>query len=280
MRPLALALLLAGLGCTPDFAAPSDVRDLRVLAIQAEPPEAQFDADAGTVQPVAVHVLAVDPASDAGVQSMHLVVCGPTDSRRCDEGPSFDAGTVPLDFTLPPFDPRLVLDGGTDKLGDYGGIRVQLALTVGDGGSAVHASKIVVYSPVTAPCAPNRNPLLKDVQLTIEGADAGVLRPDVPLQIGTEYGMRPELMPGAQEQYCTLDLQGRLVTLEEQAHYAFFTLDGGEFDRDTADEPLDGGAPPDGLARFTPHADGGTIWIVVRDGRGGESWLESAWTAK
>jgi hypothetical protein len=281
MRALVvLAILSSSLACTPDFAAASDVTDLRVLAVQAEPPEAQFDPDAGTAQPVSVRVLAVDPTSDAGVQSMHLDVCGPTDSHRCDQGPSFDAGTVPLAFTLPSFDPRLVL--GNDKLGDYGGIHVQLSFSLDDGSprGPVHASKIVVYSPVTAPCPPNHNPLLQDVRLTIAGADAGLLDPAAPLQIGTEYGMRPELQDGGQEVYCTVDLQGRLVTLTEQAQYSFFTLPGGEFDRDTADEPLDGGAPPDGLARFTPHADAGTIWIVVRDGRGGESWMDWSWTAR
>jgi hypothetical protein len=284
MRALALFALLAGAACTPDFAAASDVTDLRVLAIQAEPPEALFDADAGTVDPVTVRVLAVDPSSDAGVQSALLEVCGPTDSRRCDKGPSFDAGTVPLTFTLPTFDPRELL--GNDKLGDYGGIRVQLSFTVADGspGGPVHASKTLIYTPADASCdadaGPNKNPGLAGVRLTILGEDAGVLAPDTPLLIGTEYGMRPVLAQGAEEDYCTLDLRGQIVHLKEQAHYAFFTAPGGEFDLDTADEPLDGGAPPDGLARFTPHADAGTIWIVVRDGRGGESWIESPWTAQ
>jgi len=281
MRALLLALLAAG-GCTPDFAAASDVKDLRVLAVQAEPPEALFDADAGTADSVSVRVLAVDPFADAGVQSLHLEICGPTDSRRCDEGPKLDLGTVPLAFTLPAADPRAVLDGGTDELGGFGGIRVQLSLSFDAG---VHASKTVIYSPagapwVTGPCPRNHNPQLERVRLTIAGADAGLLDADASLAIGTEYGVRPELADGGEEDFCALDLRGRLVQLKEQAQYAFFTGPGGEFDGDTADEPLDGGAPPDGLVRFTPHADGGTIWIVVRDGRGGESWREIGWTAR
>ena len=281
MRALAALLLVAAASCTPDFAAQSDVTDLRVLAIQAEPPLASFDLDAGTVDAVSVRVLAVDPRHDAGPQSALLQICGPTDSRRCDEGPSFDVGPVPLAFTLPAFDPRLLL--GNDKLADYGGIRVQLSLAVGDGGPAeqVHASKTVIYSPAGAPCSTNHNPQLGAVRLTRLGEDAGVLAPDMPLEIGTKYGLRPQLLDGGggEEDYCTLDLRKNRVDLTEQAQYAFFTGPGGEFDVDTADEPLDGGAPPDGLARFTPHADAGTIWIVVRDGRGGESWIESTWTA-
>ncbi len=43
---------------------------------------------AGAAEPVAVRVLAVDPSRDAGPQSLQLQICGPTDSRRCDQGPS------------------------------------------------------------------------------------------------------------------------------------------------------------------------------------------------
>ncbi|HEY6909462.1 MAG TPA: hypothetical protein VI356_08845 [Myxococcales bacterium] len=276
MRAAALLLLLAA--CTPDFAAPSDVTDLRVLAVQAEPPEARFDPDSGVAGPVAVRVLAVDPSRDAGPESLQLQICGPTDSRRCDQGPVIDAGTLPLSFTLPPIQATALL--GNDKLGGFDGIRVQLSFSLDDGSGPVHGDKVVIYSPITAPCPANRNPAMSGVQLTIAGADAGVLSPGTTLLRETEYGVRPELSHDAQEDYCTVDLRGNLVHLREQAHYAFFTGPGGEFDRDTADEPLDGGAPPDGLSRFIPHADAGTVWIVVRDGRGGESWLTLPWTAK
>lgn len=276
MRAAALLLLLAA--CTPDFAAPSDVKDLRVLAVQATPPEARYDADSGAAEPVAVRVLAVDPSRDAGPQSLQLQICGPTDSRRCDQGPVIDGGTVPLEFSLPSIRaPELVAN---DKLGGFDGIRVQLSFSLDDGSGPVNGDKVVVYSPTTAPCPANRNPAMTDVQLTIAGADAGVLVPGGMLARETEYGVRPEIAQDAQEDYCTVDLRGNLVHLREQAHYAFFTAPGGEFDLDTADEPLDGGAPPDGLSRFIPHADAGTIWIVVRDGRGGESWLTLPWTAK
>lgn len=278
MRAAVLLLLLAA--CTPDFAAPSDVADLRVLAVQAEPPEARFDPDSGVAGPVAVRVLAVDPSRDAGPDSLQLQICGPTDSRRCDEGPVIDAGTVPLDFMLPSI--RATGLVANDKLGGFDGIRVQLSFSVDDGspGGPVHGDKVVIYSPVTAPCPANRNPAMTGVRLTVAGADAGVLAPGTTLARETEYGLRPELSQDAQEEYCTVDLRGNLIQLREQAHYAFFTGPGGEFDRDTADEPLDGGAPPDGLSRFIPHADAGIVWIVVRDGRGGESWLTLPWTAK
>ncbi len=283
----AFALLLLAAACTPDFAAPSDVTDLRVLAVEADPPEPLFDPDAGTAPPVAVRVLAVDPSRDAGPDSMRLVICGQADAGVCDTGPVADAGTVPLAFTLPPVDAAAFVTA--DKLAGYGGIRVTLSFSVDDGSphGPVSGEKVLIYSPANASwiaspgCGPNQNPRIDHVQLTIDGGGQGLLEPGTSLTPGIDYGLRPVLDPDAgQQDYCALDLQGSLVHLTEQARYSFFTTPGGSFDRDTADEPLDGGAPPDGLTRFTPSTDGGTIWIVVRDGRGGESWKTLPWTAK
>lgn len=275
----AFALLLLAAACTPDFDAPSDVKDLRVLAVQAEPPEVRFDPDGGPTPPLTVRVLAVDPSADAGPQAMHLELCGPTDSRRCDEGPVHDAGTVPLAFTVPPISDFADFLA-SDDLAGFGGIRVQLSfsLPAADGGE-VHGDKVVIYNRTDAPCPPNHNPAIGEVRLTIAGVDAGALAPGGALSTGTEYGVRP-VLDGGEEELCALDLRGNLVRQPEQAHWAFFSDPGGSFDGDTADEPLDGGAPPDGLTRFTPHGDGGTIWVVVRDGRGGESWVTLPWIAR
>ena len=76
----ALPLLLA-IGCTPSFEAASEIRDLRVLAVQAEPPEAQYDA--ASVDPVHLRILAVDPPRKNNFALMKWDICAPTDSRRC-----------------------------------------------------------------------------------------------------------------------------------------------------------------------------------------------------
>ena len=77
-----------------------------------------------------------------------------------------------------------------------------------------------------------------------------------------------------------VNIRGNPVHLREQPRYSFFTTQGAELDRDDADEPLDGVAPPDGLVRIKALGAGpGTLWIVVRDGRGGESWITLDWTA-
>ncbi len=277
-----------GAGCTPNFASASDVTDLRVLAVQAEPPEAQFDAQ-GNVQDVHLRILAVDPAH-GGFSSMTASLCAPTDSRRCETGPRFDLpratrdqGTeFQADVPGALMAPVIAFAQSSDKLKGLNGIRIMFALSVADGdpNSPVAADKILVYSK--AGTAPNHNPGMTGFALTIDGASAGSAAPGQTLQlrVGISYGVRPLLADGAREQYDTTDLRGNRVHLREGAAYAFFTTPGAEFDRDTADEPVDGVAPPDGLTRLRAlRAASGTLWVVVRDGRGGESWLAIPWTA-
>jgi hypothetical protein len=79
----------------------------------------------------------------------------------------------------------------------------------------------------------------------------------------------------------TTDYRGNQVSITEQPRYSFYVTPGAEIGVDSADEPLDGVAPPDGLSRITARVAGakGTLWIVVRDGRGGESWASWCWQA-
>ena len=285
MRALLSALLLAS-ACTPSFASPSDVSDLRILAVEADPPEAQFDAQ-GNVPDVRLRVLAVDPYRD-GFASMTSALCAPTDSRRCDAGPRFDlgrevrSGGTEFSTTVPGalMAPLLQYAESSDALKGLGGIRVMFAMSVADGdpNGPVAGDKIILYSPVGTP--PNHNPLLTGLAVTQDGIAAGTADPAHPLQLklGVKYGLRPLLADGAREQYDTTDLKGNTVHLTEDPQYAFFVTPGAEVDRDTAYEPQDGVAPSDGLTRIDAFRGGsGTLWVVVRDGRGGESWLAVAW---
>jgi len=276
MRAAAILAAACLLACTPDFEASSEVRDLRVLATQAEPPEAQFDAT--TVDPVDIRVLAVDPRTAAPI-TLHAAICAPTDSHRCDEGPPVnDLGTRPLSTTLDIRDipPEFVLLAqADDDLKGLGGVRVQYSFSVdhGDARDAVYGSKVLLYSPRGG--TPNHNPAIAKLQLSREGVASGEVAAGGKLQIpaNVEIGLRPVLVDGSRESYVTTDLRGNTVTLQEQPRYSFFVAPGAEVDRDTADEPLDGVAPPDGLSRITLRSVPGTLWIVVRDGRGGESWV-------
>lgn len=293
----ALSLLLLCFACTPSFQSASEVVDLRVLAIRADPPEAQVDLDAGTVDEVTVRVLLADPTA-TGDATMTGQLCAPTDTLSC-------AGTyaVPLppvthpvgeafsySISVPADTLRTAL--ASDKLSGLGGLRVQLQLKVDDGDPArdVSAEKILLFSRKDH--VPNHVPLLDGVAVTQDTLAVRTLQPGetLPLLVGAVYGLRPlphtcppsgaNTCNPAVESYDTQDLSGRTVHLTEQLSYSFFTTPGAELDRDTASEPRDGVAPPDGLSRIDATAAGkGTLWIVVRDGRGGESWITLPWTS-
>jgi hypothetical protein len=291
----ALSLLLLTLACTPSFQSASDVVDLRVLAIRADPPEAQVDLDAGTVDDVTVQVLIADPTATFDA-TMKGQLCSPTDTLSC-------AGTFAVQ--LPPvthpvgeaFSYSISVPADTlraalanDKLAGLGGLRVQLQLNVDDGNPAkdVSAEKVLLFS------RKDHVPLLDGVMVSVDAvAQPAPLQPGQTLQLsrGHIYGLRPlphvcgpsganTCTPGI-ESYDTVDLAGKTVHLTEQLSYSFFTTKGAELDRDTADEPpLGRTAPPEGLARIDSlMAGSGTLWIVVRDGRGGESWITVPWTS-
>ncbi|MCA1827761.1 MAG: hypothetical protein LC689_12610 [Myxococcales bacterium] len=265
------------------------MNDLRILAVQAEPPEAQYDDT--SADPVHLRILAVDPPNEGAFALMKWDICAPTDSRRCLDGPIIPqaAGSqtrhggheFSADIVIPSGLVSLLV--GNDKLGGYlGTFFAQFSFSVDDGDphSPIYADKSLVYSRRGSP--PNHNPLLTGLALTINGAPDRTLSPGeiLTLKIGVEYGIRPLLAADARETYDTTDLTGKPVHLTEQPGYSFFTTPGAEFDRDTADEPFDGVAPPDGLTRIDAfRAGSGTMWVVVRDGRGGESWIEVPWTS-
>jgi len=278
MRPLLLAAFAASAACTPSFEGPEIVRDLRVLAVQAEPPEATIDLSTGKAAPVQVRVLAVDPAPREAMTASGSL-CFPTDSRRCDEVQNVSIGAAQMvadegpSWTLQV--PPAIIQAAVQE---DGGVRVQLSVNVADGDphGPVFADKVLLFSPPGG--SVNHNPSIASLELTNDGAPAGTVlgggRPSLP--VGVPIGILPHLAEGegGAETYTTTDLQGNAVTLTESPRYSFFALAGADLDTAIADEPLPGTRPPKGLVRLTPlQAGPGTLWIVVRDGRGGIGWL-------
>lgn len=293
----ALVLLAACLACTPNFQSQSEVSDLRVLAIRADPPEAQATIDGGVVtdvDDVRITLLVADPARPQNLATVTSALCAPTTNRRCDPGFPLPKLVQPMDSTfgytirVPPAAVQGALS--SDKLAGFGGIRLQLQIAIDDGdpAGAQAAEKTLVYSRKDH--VPNHVPLLDGLALTRDTAPDGTLLPGDVLHLkrGVARGLRPiphacppsgagTCVP-AIEGYDTVDLQGKAIHLTEQLRYSFFLTAGAEVSRENADEPLGGVAPPDGLTQITGLAAGpGRLWVVVRDGRGGESWLEYAY---
>ena len=170
-----------------------------------------------------------------------------------------------------------------DDLNGFGGIRVQYSFSIenGDPGGPVYGSKLLLVSPRGG--TPNRNPAVTGLRLTRDGQPYGNSDPSagdtMELPSEVEIGLLPLIPTTICEEYVTTDFRGNPVSLTEQPRYSFFVTRGAEIGVDTADEPLDGVPPPDGLSRITAHSGEGTLWIVVRDGRGGESWARFQWKA-
>ncbi len=298
---LAACCLSAAAACTPDFQSASQVTDLRVLAIRQEAidPDQGFadtfaDLDTHTVQKVQVTALIVDPHA-SGPLVAHGRVCSPTDTGRCDGLPPFepdqpfpspDSPMVqqPV-YTLQVPEDTIAQALQSDDLKGFGGIRVQFSLQVDDGDphDPVMASKILLYTKVPDSMR-NHNPELVSLRITLDGADYPPVGPGGTFSVtpGVEYGLRPVLGTGGAgiEEYDTVDLSGNTIHLREEPRYSFFATTGVDLDRDGADEPLPGQPEPvNGLARFTASAGCGSIWVVVRDGRGGIGWIGARCTA-
>jgi hypothetical protein len=301
-RPLCLAncCLALAAACTPDFQSPSQVRDLRVLAIQQQALEsdgssrfadATIDLAAHTAQDVRIRALVVD-ADPQKTLAAHGRVCSPTDSGRCDDVPAFDLGSPDAGVAPEPSveqqpeygrlsipEEVVALAQQDDRLKGFGGIRVQFSLQAADGDphDPVMASKMLLYT--TAPeSMRNQNPDVVGLEIRRDGTPVTTVGKGGTISIlpGVEYGLRPVLGTGSSgiEEYDAVDLSGNTIHLRETPRYSFFSTAPIEFDRDDADEPLPGQPQPtNGIARFTAGAGSGSMWVVARDGRGGIGWI-------
>jgi len=292
MRALAAAALLSCFtACTPSFESVSEVRDLRVLAISAEPPEAFVDQSTLTVQTVHVRVLVADPAPRAGVDAT-AALCFPSDNRLCGDqkldlpAQHGNVGELAFDVKASPTLSVLIVSAlQDDKLKGLGGIRVQFSTRVADGDprGPIDASKTLLYSSVP-PEKANHSPRIAMLQILRANGSTEQLLEGQSLNLDRfeEVGLRPVLGAGQEgaESYTTTDLSGHSVDLTEQPAYSFFTTLGAEYDRDTATEPVSTQSPGFGLTRFRSLKGGnGQLWVVVRDGRGGENWLNAGWSS-
>ncbi|MBK8480192.1 MAG: hypothetical protein IPL40_03285 [Proteobacteria bacterium] len=332
-RGIVLAGVLAGAGlaaCTPDFEEPWAVRDLRLLALQAEPPELLYRElppellsagdGAAPVDPIRLRALAADPREPGREVEWEIWACTP-EASGCREAErrwpvAIDAAgrCQPLAEDAAPPRQRSRLDAITcdfvptiasllasleaDPYRGFGGLPLVVELRLFDGSQLVPAFKRLVYtvplpySPVPAAKQANRNPEL--VAIEIDGARwtrdrLATERPRV--GAGAERELLPIVAEGAKESYLVLttgaageraELGGDppVQELEEALSYEFYATagelshgrTGGRGSTFIIDKKVD-----DLTSRWTaptpaPSATP-TLWIVVRDDRGGSSWL-------
>ena len=302
---IALALAAAP-ACTPSFESADVVSDLRVIGIRAEPPEALIDVDGGTIEDVQVTLLVADPVHPGLKVTVVPTLCLPSDGARCDKTAvelatlsqsqgqvTFSLQTQILAKQLPPERLVALLQAAVadDKLKGLGGIRLQLMLGVEDAldpNGQQTALKTLLFSPKLPGGNPNKNhnPVALGLDLidlaTKQVKSSPAFGETITIEVGRQVGVRPRLAEGSIEEYQTVDLSGRIVSLRENLSWSFYTTLDGDLDRGSADEPIKGAAdPPDGLVRFQGVKAGarGTLWAVVRDGRGGQGWTLHPWVA-
>jgi hypothetical protein len=196
LRPLVtFALLLAG--CTPKFENATTLVDLRLLAVQAEPPEVLIDiqtvAATGTLpEPlpeISLVPLIVDPNGGGRPVSLKVAICpnrtdesfGSNQMRGgrvsdtvgdspCGEGALVIAdatavagpdGVVPFRTSFTPTLPFLIAAAEADPLGIELGLPITVTFTVRAGEESVIAVKRLLFSPRLTPAqTPNRNPIV------------------------------------------------------------------------------------------------------------------------
>jgi hypothetical protein len=168
-----------------------------------------------------------------------------------------------------------------DTFKGLGGIRVPLVLHVKAGEEEVFAQKLMVYSCNRFPELPgskaNENPVLPG--LTLEGEEWGEGQ-ERTLQGKGPFALAPLDFSALEEPYVvpSLALPPQPVQLKESWLISWHTDYGSISPEETGGTDVGGGegrhdvkwAPPEGAeARERVR-----VWAVVRDGRGGQSWLE------
>jgi hypothetical protein len=347
MRALRLSLIVASgllLGCG-DFDDPSTVKDLRILAVAAEPSEVilnvatEADVAGAVIPPMVLTPLIVDPlgrpvaltisacANDPNAPSPPNNGSDPTGypaggvratvgSALCDGDPTrivlaenLDVTTgAPGPLTLTPdwliaafqrdvfLGPDGTLHGGFDL-----GMPVVFQLTAQAGNETAIAVKRALFwrQPVRADQTPNRSPQMPGVR-AYDRRDETTAEPLPDALEPVESGTTADVPPGGlwiepvdaaapmvtaeAESYvtATLDrLTGQVtpVDVKETLTYTFYASAGTFSPQQTSSEPPPGVTPQGRLhieSKYTPAIGGPrdvTIWIVVRDERGGASWV-------
>lgn len=282
MRRLVLGVLAAcTAACGIDFDTPTEVADLRTLAIQADPPEVLVTG--AEVPPVTLRALVVDPRAPEREVTVSWQACGTTTDHRCVEAPfalDLGGGTAALpilEASLPLTRELLESAQRLDVLQGFGGLPItaELHVDAGDGGQEVSIKQVIAQAFLPAGTVPNQNPappaLLRD--------DAEWPDDEVPtVAPGTEVAIEPRAADGDAETYAVFRFDLQVEELEEFLSFRFFATTGTWNRAET-------GGPPDAISTETTLASRWTapdeppdddapvrLWVVARDGRGGLAW--------
>jgi hypothetical protein len=298
----------------PNFQSAAEVVDERILAIQVDPPELANGAPipaSGTATALVVDPTnpiasvayewrgcAIPASTGRALAGYGSTAAGP--SGRCDEkdpATFIEAGSAPLGtLTLTTAFPPAVAALLAEPENGQPVMALRLQLKVSSPAGFLYAIKDVALTRAPPPDQPpNKNPVIMGVEFdgaTLapgdtasvtwgvcaagaqkEVTDWSVTNP-VPAKVCT-HTVKPLFDDLQSEPYQGTTLTGQQVATREALSFSFFTTHG-SFSNATTTLASDGSDLGLQTRWEEPVAkkDFATIWIVVRDGRGGESWTQ------
>jgi hypothetical protein len=320
-----IVVSLLGFACVPGTDDPSQVKDLRVLAINFEPPElmaGNCDAllssamgDAGVdlsaflafARPVEMTWLIMDPDGGNRDIAWDVRACAHQNDLKCENQGDFvelDRGTtragelkrtltpgfqfvdVPPDAGFGSGTPLLLEVGTQDTFRGIGGLRMPIVLHVKAGDEEAYAMKLMVFSCRAFPdMKANVNPKLPGISFTTNDSrlvsDAGIVwgENDLPEFSGKDGGIVFEPLPFEEfeETYVVPSFELKPLTLVESWKLSWHA------DLGRISPNATGGTGLDGIesrhkVTWSPLIADNTerdvnFWMVVRDGRGGQTWI-------
>jgi hypothetical protein len=288
-------LSIALLGCLGPEDVSSKVVDLRVLGMAVEPPEIMSpvcdDSLAAGVPWAAfveVKALLADPKGQGRTLSYELYACAQLTDRTCAKDADrlyLAQGTTTDDEVAVRIQPgAAVLPSGQsllsrvlelDTFGGLGGIRLPLVLRVFAQEEEIYAQKLMVYSCRFFPeMKANLTPRLPGLLLNGEPWAEDALPT---LKGRREQKISTEEFAGLQEPYVVPSFDLQPVFLEESWKISWHA-DAGLLSAEETGGVDFGGTPGRHQLTWKPSkldlfARTVTLWAVVRDGRGGTSWL-------
>jgi hypothetical protein len=289
----ALATLPATSACVSAEDDPSVVKDLRILAISTESPELMASDCTGSPNslavlgsPVTFTALIADPAGGGRQLRYQLLACAWPGNRDCSTAE--DAATLAEGLTTAgelvlAITPGLtVLADGTpliqrvieqDTYRGLGGVRMPLVLHLFTRGEGIYAQKLMVFSCRRFPeMMPNATPRLSGLRVNGEGWGEEVLQ----LRGLGPFKLNPEDFTAVEEKYVVPSLDLQPVHLKESWKLSWHTDFGKISPTETGGTDV-GGQEGRHLVEWKPASSvqqDVNLWVVVRDGRGGVSWLK------
>jgi hypothetical protein len=274
IRSLVVMSIVAALAGCGEFEVRSIVLDLRVLAIQVDPPEVVIPVDLENppepgdieIPDIEVCALVADPGASRSLEYV-LGACAPTRTSRCDDperpyapiaagevlDPEEAGEPVQICGTLRP-DLRLyaVVEDAfmNDALSGFGGLLVQIELIVFPAGESVASGEYAIKRLLLSPELPpervaNQNPSLDD--LLIETEDGGEL--SMPLgrcndvepyvvRAGETINFVPVESEGARQDYALPTFEGGVRMFTENLTYSWYAT-AGNWQREISGGPRD-----------------------------------------